>query len=382
MKKIFLTLCLLLSGFVSAADAQMNKSEYTRRAAEKLASGDRAGAIAVLDKAIEERKDLHETYVMRARLRLSVGDLDGAIADYTEAIKITPHDAGLYEQRGGFRGFKRDYAGALQDFDAAIANGLKTEKVYVGRAGIKQGMGDMEGAIADYQSALAANPGFVAAHVGLTFTLERKGEVDAAIVHLQDFLDRYEGKRGGKLPTMPAHTSTSAGVPIKREGKEKDGAQVYMESREFASGSPVNSREEADRQIAQLEQRLHLAQAYATMGRLYAKKDDLERALENYEKGLKINKGDFYLHKLRSEIRIRRGDLPGAIEDLTAVVNSRMGAPADHLDKGLLLLLQGREAEAEKEFALHRQQFPTAGEYMTRIIGEAKKLRAQQTQQP
>lgn len=380
MKRIFLSVCLALAGLVTVADAQMNKSEYTRRAAERLGKGDRAGAIAILDKAIEQRKDLDETYAMRAHLRMSAGDLDGAIADFTEAIKLAPNNARLYEVRASFRGFKRDYAGALQDYDAAIAHGFKTEKVYVGRAGIKQYMGDVEGAITDYRFALALNPMLASAHIGLSWTLERKGEVAAAIVQLQEFLDRYEGKRGGKSSSLPGLTQTGQGVPIKREGKEADGAQVFMESREFATPSEIGSHADAARQEAKLEQHFNLVQAYASLGRLYAQKDDLERALESYEKGLKINKNDPYLHKLRGEARIKRGDLQGAIEDLTFVANSPMGGIASSLDKGLLLLLQGREAEAEKEFARHLEMYPAAKKYMNRRIEEAKKLRAQQTQ--
>jgi tetratricopeptide (TPR) repeat protein len=196
---------------------------------------------------------------------------------------------------------------------------------------------------------------------------------------LQDFLDRYEGKRDGKLPTAPSPNST--GVAIKRDGKEKDGGQVFMESTEFANTSRPSSREDADRQAAKLEQSLNLAHAYANLGRLYTQKSDFERALENYEKGLKINQHDPYLHKLRSENRIKRGDVQGAIEDLNVVVNSRMGGFASNLDRGLLLLLQGKDAEAEKAFALHVQTYPASREYVTKTVEEAKKLRSQQTQQ-
>lgn len=379
MKKVFLSACLLLAGLVTPAGAQFHKSESARKAGEKVARGDRAGAIAVLDKAIEQRKDLNETYQMRAGLRASLGDIDGAIADYTEAIKITPGNAGLYERRAMFRMFRRDSAGALQDYDAAIAHGSKTEKVYVGRAGIKRDMGDAEGAITDYRFALAINPDFASAHHGLAFTLQLRGEEDAAIAQLQDFLDRYEGKRDGKLPSVQSGASTGGGASVKREGKEKDGRQVYLESREFVTTFKADSPEELEKQTARYEQLLNVAGAYGTLGRLYAKKNDLERALANFEKGLKIHKGDFSIHKSRSEIRIKQGDLQGAIEDLTIVVNSDRGGPTGHLDKGLLLLLQGREAEAEKEFALHREAFPAAGEYMSRAIEDAKKLRSQQT---
>ena len=73
--------------------------------------------------------------------------------------------------------------------------------------------------------------------------------------------------------------------------------------------------------------------------------------------------------------------MPGAIEDLNVVANSRMGAPDRRVDKGILLLLQGKDDEAEKEFALHLRMFPNDQEFLNKKIGEAKKLRSQQPQQ-
>jgi tetratricopeptide (TPR) repeat protein len=367
MKKFFLSAFIMLMGFVAAANAQSFTSETWHKANEKMSQGDRAGAMAILDKAIEKRKDLLEAYQLRANLRSASGDLDGALADYTAALEINPNDAKIYERRAMFRMFQRDYAGALKDFDAAIANGLKSERVYTGRANIKRDMGDVEGAIADYQTAIAMNPNFALAYIGLSFTLERRGDVDAALAVLQEFLSRYESERDGKLPSTKNGTSGGPGVEIKREGKEKDGSQVYLTGEQFKTSSSPEK----------LEQILNLVGAYGNLGKLYEKKNDFDKAIENYEKGLRIRKDDAYIHKLRSEIRFKKGDLQGAIEDLTVVANSPTGAPDRHLDKGILLILQGKDTEAEKEFALHLQRFPEATDSMNKRIEEAKKLRSQ-----
>lgn len=380
MKKIFLSVCLVLFGLCASAGAQFNRTESARRAGERLARGDRAGALALLDQAIEQGKDLQETYAMRARLRAGAGNLDGAIADFGEAIKLTPNDVDLYHQRAMFRLFRRDSAGALQDYDAAIAHGLKTEKVYAGRGAIKRDIGDLEGAILDYRSAIAVNPMFASAHTGLASTLEQKGEAEAAIVHLQDFLDRYERERDGKLPSVTGATSTGVRTSVKREGPEKDGRQVFLEGGQTQMTFRGNTPEEVKGEMAKHEQLMNLAMAYLNLGRMYAKRENLDKALENYDKSLKISRDTPYLHKLRGEARIQRGDLQGAIEDLNAAVNFDKGAPDLHHTRALLLTLQGRAAEAEKELALHLQKFPAAGANVNRMLEAAKKLRAQQTQ--
>jgi tetratricopeptide (TPR) repeat protein len=378
MRKNLLALCLTLISLTATANAQFFTSETSSKVGQKMAQRDHAGAIAILDQAIAARKDLSEAYQMRAILLAMTGNIDGAIADLTSALAINPNSASLYEQRANYRLFKRDNSGALQDLDAAIANGLKTEKVFIGRAAVKRNLGDTKGAVADYQAALAINPNLASAHNGLAFIYEIDGDRDAALKVLQEFLDRYESSRAGNLPTIKAQ-SKGASVTIKREGKETNGAQAFMVGEEFESFT-ANTPEEAEKKGAQLEQLLNLTQAYANLGRLHAKNGAFDKALEAYAKGLQIRKNDPYILKLRSEIRLRKGDLPGAVEDLTIVTKSRAGAPDLHFDKGLLLTLQGKDEEAEKEFALHRQMFPQSNPLANELVLAAKRLRLQQTQ--
>jgi len=72
--------------------------------------------------------------------------------------------------------------------------------------------------------------------------------------------------------------------------------------------------------------------------------------------------------------------LQGAIDDLVLATRSPMQTPDIHFDKGILLVLQNTDEEAEKEFALHFARFPGPRESMNKRIDEAKKLRANQPQ--
>jgi tetratricopeptide (TPR) repeat protein len=374
MKRVLLTTVLMLAAF-AAAGAQVLTSETTRKAGELLARGDRDGAIAVLDAAIEKRKDLLEAFQMRASLRMLKGDVEGAVGDYSSALELSPNDARLYEQRARTRALARDHAGALKDYDSAIANGLKSERVFAGRAAIKRDMGDADGAIADYQAALAINPELASAENGLVFMLEHgKNDPDAALAHLQGFLDRYEEKRGGKLPHAGGELSTVGSVMVRPGGDGRAASQLSLTA---MPGSPLSS-EDADARGARFEQLLNLAVAYANLGRMYEKRGEFDRALASYEKGLRVRNSDPYLHRLRGELRIKRGDLRGAIEDLKVATDSPQAAPDVHLTRGLLLILQGKDAEAEKEFAVHLQAFPTSRNYLEERREEAKKLRSAQ----
>lgn len=80
---------------------------------------------------------------------------------------------------------------------------------------------------------------------------------------------------------------------------------------------------------------------------------------------------------LRSQVRWRRSDLNGVIEDLNRIVNSPMKSPGFHHDKAMLLMLQGKDAEAAAEFALYRNLIPVyTEEKMNADIERAKKLRS------
>lgn len=377
MKKFLLSTFLMLSVFAAAADAQLFASETVRKAVEKLNRGDTAGAVAVLDRAIKKHKDLLEAYQLRANLRLMNRDLEGAAADYSAAIELSPLDAKNYERRAKVRRLLRDYSAALKDYDDAIANGLKAEKVFAARAMIKRDMGDVEGAIADYRTALALNPYLAIAENGLTALLEHdKGDFDGAFTHRQQFLERYEAARDGRLPKLKDDYPAEVSFLLGPDDNTKSVTQVGMSPVSTGAKTP----EELERYEARQEQLANLAIAYANLGRMYVKKNDFDSALESYEKGLKIREGDAYLHRLRAELRIKKGDLGGAIEDLTVAINANEGAPDVHLERGLLLTLRGEDDEAEKEFAAYLQMFPQGREYINRQVTEAKKLRSEQSQ--
>ncbi|MEG3854128.1 tetratricopeptide repeat protein, partial [Microcoleus sp. Z1_C4] len=50
--------------------------------------GDKEGAIADLNKAIELQPDLAQAYNNRGKVRSELGDKQGAIADYNKAIEL------------------------------------------------------------------------------------------------------------------------------------------------------------------------------------------------------------------------------------------------------------------------------------------------------
>ncbi len=380
MKRILLSL-LFLVGLFSVTQAQYFSSDTAANAGAKFRSGDSDGAIAILTKAIENGKDLYEAHLMLGNIRSIKGDLDGAIADYSVALEINPSAGEVYQKRAMYRTFKRDYAGAVKDLDSAIANSKYPARIFVDRGRVKEDMNDLNGALADFQAALSYDPKLASAVVGISQLRERSGELDGAILVLSDFLAAFEGRHEGKDPVVNADI-VGGGATVKREPGENKDTQEFIISTGVVRSRP-STREESARETEKMEQMLNVSHAYMTIGRLYIANGDDVKALENIEKGLKMNAQDPYGYSLRSRIRWNRNDLRGVIDDMTKVVASPMRSPGYHLDRAILLTLQGNDTEAAAEFALHQKSFPAlTDEKIKAQIERAKQLKNAGTPKP
>ena len=356
LSAVFLVV-VVLSIICHAQDA----TKTTDEAGRLIRNGDTAGAIAVLDKAIERRKDLFEAYRMRAPLRFFNGNIQGAVTDLDRALEIKVEPS-LYVQRAEFKGFLRDLSGALQDYDSAIANGHRTEKAYNGRAHVKRMSGDFKAAIADYRIAVGLAPDSAGANVGLASTLHQDGDIDAAMAVLQGFLDRYEETRSGKLPTTKGEVVAKSDL---RRPESNDGVeQVILTGR---SGKQMNKEEET----------MNAALAYANLAQIQESKSDIDTAMLNVEKSISINKADGFPVGLRGKIKLGKGELADAIVDLSTAIRSMPQIPTHYADRGIAFLLQGNDAQAQTDFDKFLQLFPKGSEALTKRIAEAKEKRLQ-----
>lgn len=378
MKKLFFVACLALTGFVFAAHAQPQTAspEAVRKAGERMSQGDVAGAIAILDKAIEKKKDLFEIYRMRSSLRMMTRDVNGAIDDLTRALEAKPDDAETYANRANLLMFVRKNELALKDYDSAIAHGLKTEKVFTGRGQIKRDMGEFDAAVVDFQAAIALRPLYASAYLGLAHTFELQGKTDAAKATLESFVNQYEDYKNGKLPKAKGEQIGEI-ITIEREGTEKNNSQVFMQGVQRRIEVKENSTpEDLQRQTEQMEQRMNAAAVYLNLASSYRRSSDPDKALATIEKSLAMNPSDPAATATRGAIRLDKGDVTGALGDLNYAIRQMPGNYTLLADRGIALLMQGKDAEAEKDFELFFQKFPKARETLIKRIAVAKEKRA------
>jgi len=135
---------------------QLTAEEWFNSAYNKGESGDlgdKQGAIADYNQAINIKPDYADAYYNRGIAKKNLGDYQGAIADYNQAIKIKPDYADAYNNRGLAKYELGDYQGEIADYNQAINIKPDYADAYYNRGLAKDDLEDKQGAIADYNQA-------------------------------------------------------------------------------------------------------------------------------------------------------------------------------------------------------------------------------------
>jgi len=111
---------------------------------------------------IAKRQDIYVAYLNRGMARAEGGDRKGAIADFDAALQLNPKADKALNNRAACYVYLGDPAAALRDFDSAIR--LNPDSSYLVNRGIlKRNTGDFDGAQKDFDTVLASNPRHVVA---------------------------------------------------------------------------------------------------------------------------------------------------------------------------------------------------------------------------
>lgn len=374
MKKIVIVL-FLMTILPIFAFAQ-GPTKTTSEAANFLSRGDIPGAIAVLNKGIEKRKDLYEAYKMRSFLRPMIGDYAGALDDLSKAIEIKSDEGALYEQRAFMRlQTNQDKSLILKDLDLAITHGKKIEKIYSFRATVRRQTGDVEGAIADYQTAIGLRPDLAQAHVGLASIYSLNGNDDKAVAVLENYLYGYENSLLKAQP-VKGEIIAQSNIPLPPDKNKNapDGVQTVILKRRDISRMP-SSPAESEAMSDRLEQAKNTSLAYSNLAVIYKTRGDYEKALTKAAKAIELDNTDEHALVVRGMIKSAQKNYDGALEDLAAAVKLAPGSPFVYLERGITLFIMGRETEAQKDFDKYLQIYPNGKTTFAKRLAKAKETR-------
>jgi tetratricopeptide (TPR) repeat protein len=112
---------------------------YYNSGCDKVSKGDKDGALANFNKAIELKPDFALAYNNRGSIKLDKGDLDGALADFNKTIELKSDNAEAYANRGNVETRRGDWNAAQADFDKAIELKPDDAQTYFNRGNLEMG---------------------------------------------------------------------------------------------------------------------------------------------------------------------------------------------------------------------------------------------------
>lgn len=358
------TIFLLLISF-AVVNAQRSADDYLRAAQESLKSGNIDGAINALNKAIEINKEFVAAYEMRSRTRSFKTDFQGAVEDLNKLLEFQPTKTVYYLQRGRFRMMSGDGDGALSDFDKAIANGLKTDEIYFFRGHIKQNRGDMAGATLEFDNAIAVNPDFARAYVGKSSILMRGRNLDGAIAILKTFVERYE--------SQPKVKSANEKIVATKKGYETSSKDDESMDVQGLYGAMVLTDN-----VERVNQVKSIANVYTNLCNYLRLRGNFDEAVISADKAIETDPNEYWAYGLRGSIKLEKGDLNGAVDDLTKSIKTMPQDGMRYADRGIAYLLLGKDEAAQKDFDLCLKYAPFLKGSLERRIEDARKKRMSQ----
>jgi len=245
------------------------------------------------------------------------GEHDAAIEDFTKAIEISSrlvsekHASRLRQNANGFNTSAE--SGSIKVIDPFTA------KAYTNRGVVRYEKGDVDGAIDDFNNAIEINPGLAAPYSNRGTARRLKGDLRGA---LADF------DRSLTIDRRLVEAYNNRGT-LRQDLGDSDGALADLNQ-----AIALNPR---------------LAEAYYHRGYLEIDRKDFRQAILDFDRAIKLKPGLDWAYQGRGTARMNLGDLDGAIADFSRALKLNPNEVA-YTNRGLALLLQGKDLEAQKDF--------------------------------
>lgn len=314
-----------------------------------------------------------EAFIRRGELRSIINDFAGARSDFEKAIQITPKSAEAYRGRGFISLITNDAKSALADFEKALELAAPNAKVQVSptrfislrhsimfqRSSARSKLGDIEGAMRDLDEVIAENPDDAGSYLNRANLYKDKKDYNRALADLDRAIELS--------PDMPFMYMARADV--RRQQGDIEGAQADLArvAKSGANPNTINSisvtrrvRVDAEGKTVETTDnnpnaKIALAReiksiALTTRGANEAQRADLQAALLEYDKAIKLDKRNYDAYLNRAGVWRDLGNAERALADYNqaVVINPRL--PFALFGRGKVLWTLGRRDEATRDF--------------------------------
>jgi len=259
-----------------------------------LDSGEYATAIAQFDEALKQDPDNAPAYADRGIAEYWKGDYDSAAADFDRALAIDPREAVIYRGKGLLAAHKGDNRQAVGHFSRALELQPGDDFSLRNRAWAYLALQDVDHALADSDAALkvADTP---EVHTLRTAIFAQSGKPDQALAEADKVV--------AATPDDPAAHMTRG----------------YML---LALGRKAEARKAFDTSLGQKP----TADAYIGRSQTYDAADK-DRAQADVDAALKLDPKAYGAQRVATGLRIRDGDMAGALKVTTQLVEENPDDP-------------------------------------------------------
>lgn len=147
--------------------------------------GDLGAALKVLDRAVSDAPSMARLVRERGGVKAMLGDRTGARADLDRAVELGPRDAVNYNSRGYYvHMLNGEHAAAIADMDKAIKQDPNYGYAFSNRGWCRYELGEVQKARKDIELAIRKNPGNAYAYRNLGVIALATGDSLKACEHL------------------------------------------------------------------------------------------------------------------------------------------------------------------------------------------------------
>lgn len=277
-----------------------------------------------------------------ARKRLA--NFDGALADFGAAQRLRPGRAELAIDVADVQLSRHDFAGAIREYTAVLEVDPRSARALCNRGAAKRFAGDVDGAVDDLDKSIALDANLAHAHFNLGECHAARGDYAAA---------EREFDASVAADDTNADCRSSRGALRLKCRRNADAARDFDRAIELAPDRThylvlrATANLELDRAAARadLVSAIRRAPDDAFARNVMAILDEREgrhaEALAGYGEAIRLDPGGARYWRNRADLRLKRGDVPGATSD------ARQAVALDPRDEKSLAVLRRVESATD-----------------------------------
>ena len=307
----FMVLLICLTTFTTETFAAETAKHWNKKGMSYFQKGDLDKAIECFDKSIELDSNFVEAYENSAMAYFGKNEVSHAIDLYTKALSIDPNNTGLYALRGVLYFSIGKVDEGIEDIFKVMPPTHSLAQEYAIRGMVEFLIGeikdkDIHQASEYFEKAIELDSKCALAYNGRAMVIIQTQDKDEKIAN------------SALLPQIMDNLLKAAEADPNYKDAQNNLGGVYFSLEDYDQAIQYYNRAIALNSKVEKNQR---GEAYKGLGDCYLKKGNIERAIKNYSKEVRINSENKNAYIHRGNLYYQQGAVDLAIADFQKVLS-------------------------------------------------------------